>query len=63
MSVMSNSTPDCFDGDEAQRRFEAALRGARAASPHKMSEFIGKDKRDRAIPKSRVKNTAQAKPK
>jgi hypothetical protein len=36
-----------FGQDETQRRFEAALRGARAATPHPMKEFIGKGKAKR----------------
>jgi hypothetical protein len=36
---------DQFEKEEAQRRFEAALRGARAAEPHPMKE----------IPRKRIK--------
>jgi hypothetical protein len=58
-----NQTAEPFDQDESQRRFEAALRGARAASPRPMSEFIGKGKRATDQGRSRVKKTAPAKPK
>jgi len=58
-----DSTDQTFDDEEAQRRFEAALRGARAASSHPMTEFIGRGKRDAVRRKSRVKKTGQAKPK
>jgi hypothetical protein len=37
---MSVKTPnDQFDEEETKRRFEAALRGARAVGPHPMKEI------------------------
>lgn len=41
---------DQFEKEEAQRRFEAALRGARAAEPHPMKEIPRK--RAKSIKKS-----------
>ncbi len=46
-----------YDTAETQRRFEAALRGARLADAKPMKDFVRKGR------KSRVKKTAQAKPK
>lgn len=43
-----------YSKEEAKRRFEAALRGARLASPTPMKDIVGKGH------KSRVKKTAQA---
>ena len=50
---------DLYSAEEAKRRFEDALRGARGASSHRMSEFIGKGKRDGDSRKSRVKKTVK----
>ena len=36
---------DQYDDEEAARRFEAALRGARLATPKPMTDFVGKGKR------------------
>jgi len=54
---MSDDRTTEFTEDEAKRRFEAALRGARIASPMPMKDIVGNGR------KSRVKKTAQAKPK
>jgi hypothetical protein len=54
---------DTYSDEEAKRRFEAALRGARLASPTPMKDFIGKSKRATTRAKSRVKKTAQSGPK
>jgi hypothetical protein len=53
----SHKHDDEYSGEEAQRRFEEALRGARAAAPMPMKDIVGKGR------KSRIKNTALAKPK
>jgi hypothetical protein len=44
-----------YSDEEATGRFDAALRGARTASPTPMKDIVGKGH------KSRVKKTAQAK--
>ncbi len=45
-------TDDQFSDEETERRFKAALRGARAAAQKPMKEIAGKGR------KSRVKKTA-----
>jgi hypothetical protein len=52
-----DSVDQTFDDEEAERRFSAALRGARIAAPMPMKDIVGKRR------KSRVKKTVQAKPK
>ncbi len=55
-AILEGATIDqSFDPEEAQRRFEAALRGARVASPHPMTEFVGKGKSAMAGVKGRTK--------
>jgi hypothetical protein len=44
-----------YSDEETKRRFEAALRGARDASPHLMGKFVGKGKRGADSRKSRIK--------
>lgn len=61
--MVPQGTDDRYGDEEAKRRFEAALRGARVASPKPMKDFIGKGKRATARAKSRVKTTAQSGPK
>jgi hypothetical protein len=46
-----------YSDEEAKRRLENALRGARIAAPMPMKDIVGKGRR------SRVKKTPQAKPK
>jgi len=48
---------DKFSDEESARRFDAALRGARAAAPMPMKDIVGKGH------KSRVKKIAQVAPK
>jgi hypothetical protein len=51
-------TPDKnYGNEETERRFLTALHGARLADATPMKNLVGKG------PKSRVKKTAQAKPK
>jgi hypothetical protein len=47
---------DKYSDEEAQRRFEAALRGARIATPQPMKDIAGKGGR-------RIKKTDRSKPK
>jgi len=47
---------DKYSDEEAQSRFEAALRGARLATPRPMKDIVGKGDR-------RIKKTARSKPK
>jgi len=49
--MAKRSSNDCYSDEEAQRRFEAALRGARAVGPLPMKELPSKrakrtDRRD-----------------
>jgi hypothetical protein len=48
--------------EEAKRRFEAALRGARLAESHPMKDFIGKGTRAPRMGRQ-VKKSAPTKPK
>jgi len=47
---------DKYSDEETQRRFEAALRGARIATPQPMKDIVGKGD-------YRIKKTARSKPK
>ena len=60
---MKNKVEESFDDEEAAQRFDAALRGARVASTHRMREFIGKRKSDDGGSKGHLKKSAPAKPK
>ena len=43
---------ETYSDEESKRRFEAALRGARLATPKPMSDFVGTGKRATARAKS-----------
>jgi len=51
--MSSPNKNDLFDDDESRRRFEAALRGARAAEPHPMKEIPRKRTKKEKSPAQR----------
>ena len=62
MSKTSRSSDDTYNSEEAQQRFEAALRGARVAGHKPMSEMRqGEPKPSRGAPKGGKKRRSQAK--
>lgn len=54
---------DKYGDEEAQHRFEAALRGARAVGHETMKDIVGKSERAIAQRENRIRKAARSKPK